>query len=255
MATNVIPSSEFPYYWSSANDNIIYGFNFKQYVIDSAATNSGNVRITLMFDFDVTPQVGDQIFIDGSIYTGTHTVISVTGTSSVTLNTPYIGTITSNVYNLLHLRTPVFSLYKGFKPGEQFDNVLFYTKVVDIKPTVIYKSNYPSFQINIKGAAKYLFNIESNTIIDSIDFSMFNAVRLIYDGISTVSSSNNDWTLVLNCAISNEELIYEYIAYGKYLTPLYKPLVPTSGPCILSAIDGTNSQLPYIFKFIDGIRQ
>ena len=103
MATNITQES-CPNTWSSTADDIIYTFTFNGYAIDSVTNNGGYARINLFYDFDVLPIIGDQIYINGSVYSGVFKILTVTGTSLVTINTPYVSSITSNLYNCYHLQ-------------------------------------------------------------------------------------------------------------------------------------------------------
>lgn len=253
MPSNITQDT-LPYYWCSANDDVIYTFSFNPYVIDSIANDGGNVSINLQNDFDIQPVPGEYIYVLSDVYVGTYKVISSSGTSQATIDLAYVSGITSNVYNCYHLRLPVFSVYKGFKSGETYDVNLPYTKVVDLKPSVKYDSNgFPSIEINIKGITKYLFTIIPNTVANSIDFSMFNAVRLSWDGLETINNVVFAYTLVLNSAITNAELQYKYIGEGIQLLPIDKVLIPTSGVGFVSVINGLiNDGFPTLLKFIDG---
>lgn len=261
MASNVSQQS-LPYYWTSAGDDIVFEFSFNPYAIDSVqdvisgSISTGTTRVNLQNDFDVTPIPGEYLFIVGSIYSGRYLILSVIGTGSVIIDTPYIGSITSNAFNCLHLRIPTFSLYKGYDVSEAYPSDLPLTKVVDIKPSIIFDiTGVPYISINIQGIAKYLFTIIPNTVANTTDFSVFNAVRIKWDGISTVKAFGlYDYTLVLNSAISNDDLIYKYVTgAGFYLTPIDSPLIATRGVSFASWIDP--SSVPTVLKFINGIQQ
>jgi hypothetical protein len=251
VSQNIVPS-----FWSSANDDVIYTFTFNGYAIDSVTNDGGYAKINLFYDFDVLPIIGDQIYISGSVYDGVFKILTVTGTSSVTINTPYVSSITSNLYNCYHLRVPTFSFYKGFNGIEDFPGELPYTKVIDIKPSVLYNSTtgIPYLSINLKGSVKYIFNILPNTVANSTDFSMFNAIRLTWDSNSTISGEAFDYNLILNSSITNDELIQNFTVQGKYLLPINKPLIPTNGLAFCTAFI-YGSKFPTIHKFINGVKQ
>lgn len=275
VSQNIVPSL-----WSSANDDVLFEFSFNPYIIDSIVTDSGNVKINLMYDFDVTPIVGEYIYINSNVYVGTYKILTVTGTSSVTIDLDYISSITSNTYYCYHLRVPVFSFYKGLNPGEggaNFSNELPYTKVIDIKPSVKYSTTtgLPYLPINLKGSVNYIFNIVTNTVANSIDFSMFNAIRLTWDGLQTVQndkpSYERDYFLVLNSSITNDELNYKYVSATTttllvnngytYLIPTDKPSIPSQGTAFFSAFNFYieilvfAECLPIVHKFVNGIKQ
>jgi hypothetical protein len=83
---------------------------------------------------------------------------------------------------------------------------------------------------------------------------MFQGVRLTWDGLTTTQNTINGYQFfnVLNCAISNEDLNYYYIAGGIYLTPNNKPLIATQGTCFYSMLD---NDYPVVHKFVNGIKQ
>lgn len=264
VSQNIVPSL-----WSSANDDVLFEFSFNSYIIDSIVTDSGNVKINLQNDFDVTPVIGEYIYINSNVYVGTYKILTVTGTSSVTIDLDYISSITSNTYYCYHLRVPVFSFYKGLNPGEggaNFSNELPYTKVIDIKPSVKYSTTtgLPYLPINLKGAVNYIFDINPNTVANSIDFSMFNAIRLTWDSISTEANSIFDFNLILNSSITNDDLTLNYTSGTKYLIPIDKPLIATSGTNIYSIFELVPYNIafpipigmyPVIHKFINGVKQ
>lgn len=270
MASN-ISQNTIPSLWSSANDDVIYNFSFNTYAIDSITDDGGNAKINLQNEFDVVPVPGEYIYILSNVYVGTFKILTVAGDSSVTIDTPYISSISSNVYNCYHLRVPVFSFYKGFKTGEEFPSDLPYTKVVDLKPSVLYDtSGLPYLEINVKGLTKRLFKIVSNTVANSTDFSMFNAIRIIWDNISTILENNVEYNLVCNCALTNEDLIENYTSVGlynpfnssvRYLQPVDKPFIATQGVTFASAFAFvviniiTAEAFPVVFKFINGVKQ
>jgi len=264
VSQNIVPSL-----WSSANDDVLFEFSFNPYIIDSIVTDSGNVKINLQNDFDVTPIVGEYIYINSNVYVGTYKILTVTGTSSVTIDLAYISGITSNTYYCYHLRVPVFTFYKGFllfEGAEDFSDNLPYTKVIDIKPSILYNTTtgIPYILINLKGSVNYIFNIESNTEADGVNFVMFNAIRLIWDGHNTLANGIYDFNLVLNSAISNEDLNLDYVSGCIYLLPIDKPLVSTSGTNFYSifelvpfsdVIPFPVGMYPVIHKFINGVKQ
>jgi hypothetical protein len=257
VSQNIVPS-----FWSSANDDVLFEFSFNPYIIDSINNASGKVEINLQLDFDVTPVIGEYIYINSNVYVGTYKILSVTSTSQVTIDLTYVSGITSYTYFCYHLRVPTFSFYKGFNTAiynNSFANNLPYTKVIDIKPSVLYNSatGIPYLSINLKGSVKYIFNILPNTVANSVDFSMFNAIRLIWDGYNTIFSSYFDYNLVLNSSITNDELIETYVGGGVYFLPIDKPLISTQGVSFATIMGDpfVTGEFPVLHKFINGVKQ
>ncbi len=278
MASNV-SQNIVPYLWSSANDDVLFTFSFKPLLMNGIGNDSGKAFITLYNVFDVLPIVGEYIYVKSPLYNGTFKILEVTGTNIVTLDTPYLGTITLDTYFCYHLRVPLFTLYKGFDIGEggvNFSNELPYTKVIDIKPPVLYSTTtgLPYLSINLNGSVKYIFEITALTPVASeIYFNSFNAIRLIWDNTTTVQNSvlNRYYFFVLNSAISNDELIENYLSNTvdgvddplaqRYLVPTNNPIIPSSGISYFSSfgfyleISGFEETLPIVYKFINGVRQ
>ena len=264
VSQNIVPSL-----WSSANDDVLFEFSFNPYLITDTINDSGKVRVTLFVDFDVLPIVGEYIYINSNVYVGTYKILTVTSNDIVTLDVDYTSAITVNTYYCYHLRVPTFSFYKGFLPlegAEDFSDNLPYTKVIDIKPSVKYSTTtgIPYLPINLKGSVNYIFNIVTNTAANSIDFSMFNAIRLTWDSISTEANSIFDFNLILNSSITNDDLTLNYTSGTKYLIPIDKPLIATSGTNIYSIFELVPYNIafpipigmyPVIHKFINGVKQ
>lgn len=264
VSQNIVPSL-----WSSANDDVEFEFSFNPYLMTDTTNTGGNVRITLFSVFDITPVVGEYIYINSNLYVGTYKILTVISNAIVVIDLAYTSTITVDTYYCYHLRVPVFSFYKGFLPGEgaeDFTDMLPYTKVIDIKPSVKYSTTtgIPYLPINLKGSVNYIFDIESNTITDSVDFSMFNAIRLTWDGYNTLANDLYDYNLILNSSITNDDLILNYTSGTKYLLPIDKPLIATSGTNIYSIFELVPYNIafpipigmyPVIHKFINGVKQ
>ena len=259
MASNVSQRTV-PYYWCSANDDVIYEFDFNELLMNGIGSNGSYAQIVLFALFDVTPQVGEYVYVNSNVYVGTYKILSVDAANIITIDTPYIGVIALDTYNCYHLRIPTFSFYKGFKGGEAYEVELPYTKVADIKPSVLYDSNgLPYISINVKGLTKSMFTIVANTVANSVDFSVFNAIRLEWDGLSTISDVFGlDYTGVLNCAITNEALQLRYINSGVtggfYLTPVDKPLINTVGVSFASLFVVQGNYV-VVEKYVNGIVQ
>lgn len=256
MATNITQRT-LPPFWASAADNAIFEFDFKPLLMNGIGDDGGNAYILLFGVFDVIPVMGEYIYIASPSYTGTYKILDVSGSNIVTLDTPYITTITADTYYCYHLRVPLFSFYKGHLPGEAFPSDLPYTKVIDIKPSILYEVNgLPYLKINLKGVNKYLFTIAESTTANDIDFSVFNAIRLSWDGVTTVFSTEHDFTYVLNSAITNEELL-EKVGIGFYLCNTDKPLISKSGVSFATYFyePSVNGNFPTIHKFLNGILQ
>lgn len=240
MASN-ISQDTIPYLWNSANDDIEYTFSFNPNLIDSITNSSGYVKVNLAYDFDVTPVVGEYIYLSTNVYVGTYKILTVTGTSSVTLDLSYISGITSNIYNCYHLRVPVIELYKTVDGVD--------TLIVPMKPSILYTDNIPYIYLNLKGIAKYIFTIEPNTtpsIVNEYDWNMFCQLYLVYDAITT------DFIYCLNSAITTTELNYKYLNSGIYLLPIDKPLIATNGTTFVSEIIVGGVVLR---KFVNGVQQ
>jgi len=260
MASNLAQAT-IPYLWCSANDDVIYTFDFIAYLMDPATNSGGNVRLQLVGNFDIQPIPGEYIYVDSNIYRGTYKVLDAS-TTYVTIDFPYSSSITGGIYYCYHLRVPIFTLYKGCTGSEPFIAELPYGIVSTIKPVVIYYSTgIPYIEINVKGLTKYLFNIVANTVANSVDFSMFNVIRLGWDSLLTTGGNSlENYTAVLNCALTNDELQYDKIVGGIYLTPVDYPLIATQGTTFASIIDGNIANyrglpVPYIHKFVNGILQ
>lgn len=252
MATNITQDTV-PYIWTSANDDIIYTFTFKQKGT-FAISDDGNgfCEIVLISPLDVTPSVGDYVFLDNPNYFDSYRIKSITSSSQFVLDTAYIAPIV--VYTTLrHLRVPVFSLYKGFKSLEGLYPLLPYTLVNTMKPIVLYdESRLPYIEINVGSSTQYMFDITSLVDANEIDTNIFSPIRLEYDGVTTVYlTSVQEYTLVLNSAITNDELL-EYIAGGYYLTPIDKPLIGTKGITFASQFT-VGETYPKLRKYINGV--
>lgn len=266
MASNVIQRSV-PYIWSSANDDIIFEFDFSPFAIDSITDNSGFAKITLLSgNFDPLPIPGEKIFIDSGIYNGTHTIRSVINDTTIVLFTEFIGTVTSNAHIVYHLRIPVFNFYKGFTDVEFAPDDLPFELVVPIVPSIIYDGNViPYISINVKAITSRMFKPQpftpTDTIPANIDFNIFNVIRFRWDDQETVMLNGEGYARVLYSAITNYELRLEYLQNGKYLVPTDKPIIPTSGAAFFSyleiRISGAlvlNPGYPVVHKFVDGVR-
>jgi hypothetical protein len=256
MASNIIQRT-IPGFWSSANDDIEFVFDFTPEPIDSVvdvvsgSVSEGKIRINLQDEFLPVPAPGDRVYIASGIYKGLYTIDSVIGNAAIIIDTPYIGAVVSNADNIYHLRVPVFNLYKGYKVGELFETDLPYSLVTSIRPSVLFDSlELPYLSINVKGIAMYLFSIVPKTDhVDNVDFSMFNVIRFLWDDVFTVGSVVN-YVNILNSAITNEELNERYLVYGYYLTPIDKPLIFTDGVTFATRFD--RNVYPVFEKIING---
>jgi hypothetical protein len=252
MATNITQDTT-PYIWSSANDDVVYTFTFKQKgIFGFADDGNGFVEIVLISPFDVTPVPGDYVFIDNPIYYGTYKIKSVVSSSNLILDTPYVAPTV--VYTTIrHLRIPTFSLYKGTTGSEGYTNDLPYTKVSDIKPPVSYTgAGIPYISINIKGLVKSIFTNTFSVQSGEIDFNIFNAIRLFWDGVNTIYDSTIAYTFVLNSAITNDELKEKIITEGFYITPIDKPFIYTQGITFVNKFNQVTT-VPYLYVYINGV--
>ena len=248
MATNIAQQSV-PSYWTSSNDNIVYKFSFTAYAIDSITNDGGYAKVNLVYDFDVTPIVGEYIYIKSSIYNGQYKILTVTGTSAVTIDTDYNGTITSNTYNCYHLRLPTFAVWRGIPGYTSTPSIL-----TTISPSITYSNEIPYININVKGIVKRMFTINPYNTPDGYDTDIFDAVWLEWDGLETQGDYPFDnYTLVLNCAMTNDELNEKFTTGGFYLCPTDRPIIYDSGVTFLSYISSVS--LPVLHKYINGIKQ
>lgn len=248
MATNIAQQAV-PSYWTSSNDNIVYEFSFTAYAIDSITNDGGYAKVNLMYDFDVTPIVGEYIYIKYSIYDGQYKILTVTGTSAVTIDTDYNGTITSNTYNCYHLRLPTFAVWRGI-PGYTGAETLVTTLV----PSVSYADSTPYISININGIVKYMFTINPYNTPNGYDADIFDAVWLEWDTLQTQGDNPGaNYTLVLNCAMTNDELNEKFTTGGFYLCPTDRPIIYDSGITFLNYI--SSYTFPVLHKYINGVKQ
>lgn len=255
MATNV-ELATMPNFWTSAADDIIYTFSFKRQSPFLFADNGGFLQFQLFAAFPVTAVVGDSVFIDNPAFFGTHKIKSIDGVNIYTLETAYVAPTVTLTY-IYHLRMPEFSFYKGFKSTES--GALFAAQPIElvsiIKPSVSYDENtLPYIKINVKSLANRLFDIQPNTVANSIDYNTFTGLRLEWDGQTTIAVPGNfDFNLVLNSAITNDELL-NLITLGTYLTPIDKPFIANKGITFVSAFT-INSTYPVLLKYINGVLQ
>lgn len=219
MPTNLFITT-YPDNWSSAYDDVIFIFDFNPYSISSAteyvtgSIGTGYTEITLSTPFDVTPVAGQMIYVDSGTYLGAWQIISATSTT-VAFNAPF--SVNQSTGSLKHLRIPPFNLYKGFKPGEQFENDLPYTFVTSFTP--IFNEDY-QIEVNLSYLLQKMFSIEPPAINTDYDFSVFNAFRLVWD-----TDNESDIRYVLNCSIPTEELNTNYLSGDRYLTNTEAPLM------------------------------
>lgn len=228
MATNVTLTTS-PDLWSSAYSDIEFVFDFDEINISSATNPSGTItRITVATAFAINPPVNSYCYIDSGIYLGLWRVLASTSTT-VDLNVTYTANQTTGT--LKSLRVPTFSLYKGFKVGEQFPTELPYTLVTSF--THNFNSSY-QLAINLKGLLQRIFTIEEPDLNSGIDFSVFNGYRLVWD-----SDNETDLLFVLNCSIPTSELNDSYLTNGLYLSNNELPLKWGCG-------------VSFMTKFVDG---
>ncbi len=264
MASN-ISQNTIPYVWSSANDDVIFTFNFQtlsiasinNYMIGSFPTGKITVTLDGLTPFLINPTIGDKIYLQTPLYTGVYVISDVISSTVFRIITPYLGGVTASYYSCYHLRIPTFTLHKGFLVGEFSAEAPInnpYTKVVDIKPTLLYAgSNIPYLSINVKGAVKYIFNIKDFSVANEVDYSLFNAIRFTWDDKTTIRDANYNYVFVLNSAISNDELVKNYISEGIYLTPLDKPFINSQGVTLLNKFDHF-TMVPILHVYINGVK-
>jgi len=248
MATNITQNTV-PELWQSANDDVIYTFDFKQYEISLFTNSGGYLKLNVSPNFDVLPVVGEYIFIDNLAYFGTHKITTVNAINEIIVDTPYVAPTVAVSY-VRHLRVPTFSLYKGFKGSEAYHSDLPYTLVSTIKPSIFYDSNaLPYISLNIRGLVSRIFETGFTIENGAYDFSMFNAIRLEWDSTSTTLPSTA-YSYVLNCAISTAELLLKQ-STGLYLSPIGTPYIYSKGLTILTYMDNS-AALPKIKIYING---
>lgn len=249
MATNITQNTV-PVLWQSANDDVIYTFDFKQYEISLFINSGGYLKLYVWPNFDVLPVVGEYIFIDNNVYFGIHKITTVNAINEIIVDTPYVAPTVGVVSYVRHLRVPTFSLYKGFKGHEAYSSNLPYTLVSRIKPSIFYDSNaLPYISLNIRGLVSRIFETGFTIKNGAYDFSMFNAIRLEWDSTSTTLPSTA-YSYVLNCAISTAELLLKQ-STGLYLSPIGTPYIYSKGLTILTYIDNS-LKLPKIKIYING---
>lgn len=233
MATNLTLSQQPAQLWNSAYSDITFVFDFKSYLISSiseqivSSVGTGYAQITISNTWDINPVKNEYVFIDSGSYTGIHRVLSSTS-SSVIIDFDYSIALSGTVY-IKSLRLPQFTLYKGFQSDESFPDALPYTLVTNF--TYSFNQNI-QIEINIKGLVQKIFEIQAPNIYQDYDFSVFNAVRLSWDGEETV------YFLVLNSSIPTSELNAKYVSGALPLTNVDEPLLFGCGNTFLTVFDG-----------------
>lgn len=213
MATNLTLNTE-PVLWNSAYSDIEYLFDFNGETITGVSEPStGLIRVTISGTWDINPPVNSYCTIDSGIYLGTHLVKAST-TNTVDLKFTYSANQTSGT--IKSLRSPVFSLYKGFKATEDFPTELPYTLVGSF--TMLFNSDF-QLALNLKGIIQRIFSVTEPDLNSGFDFTSFNAFRLEYDGLTT------DIKYALNSSITTEELNDSYIENGAYLVNTELPIM------------------------------
>lgn len=213
MATNLTLNTQ-PELWNSAYSDITYLFDFNDKTITGVTEPStGLIRVTISGTWDINPSVNQYVYIDSGAYLGTHRVVASTS-STVDLKFTYTTTQTSG--NAKSLRSPTFSLYKGFTTTEDFPAELPYTLVGSFN--VLFNSDF-QIELNVKGLIQRIFTITEPDLDADFDFSSFNAFRLEYDGEIT------DIRYALNSSITTTELNENYLANGAYLVPTELPIM------------------------------
>jgi hypothetical protein len=255
---STLEQDKLPNFWSSNSDDIVYEFAFKKFFIQAVSNDGGKVKISPPVPLTVTYSVGDEVFIESNLYNGIFKITKDFGGGEITIDANFAGSIASLTYFYRILRVPNFDIYKGFKTGEDFDTELPYAKLVSIKPTyrVNTSTSVPYVSFNLKGILKYAFNIDNNVVANSIDFSSFNAIRIEWDGNTTNFSLTREYTLVLNCGLTNLELQEKYTGQGFYLIPTNHPVLMSNGVsfCTYFWDGGIINNYPVIHKFINGVK-
>ena len=244
MATNVILNTSPTQLWNSAYSDIIFVFDFKEKTISSAteeiisSVGTGYAKITISETWDITPVKNEYVWISSGIYSGVQRVLSATS-NTVVIDADYSINITGNV-TIKHLRLPSFSLYKGFETGEQFPEALPYTLVTSF--TYTFNRNI-QIEINVKGIAQKIFEIVPPNLNLDYDFSVFNAIRLTWDGETT------SYYLVLNSSIPTNQLNALHINSGLPLTNVEEQLLWGCGNTFYTSFEGGYPKLNVLNGF------
>jgi len=232
MATNVTLSTSPTQLWHSAYSDIIFVFDFKEKTISSvseeivSSVGTGFAKITITGTWDVTPVKNEYVFIQTGVYSGIQRVLSATS-NTVVIDFDYSSNATDII--IKHLRLPQFSFFKGFDSGEQFPDALPLTLVTTF--TYTFNKNI-QLEINVKGIAQKIFQIQPPVITQDYDFSVFNAIRLGWDDETTV------YYLVLNSSIPTNELNANYVSGGLPLTNVTEQLLWGCGNTFFTIFDG-----------------
>ena len=254
MATNIAQQSV-PSYWTSSNDNIIYEFSFNPYLVSSiedyvvSSVSTGYIKVTLATALDVAATVGERFQIIGTIYNGIYKINEYIDSTHIVLETPYIGSVTPLSGVGFHLRVPTFTLNRGISGYTSTPSIL-----TSIQPSITYSNEIPYIIINVKGIVKRMFTINSYNTPDGYDADIFDGIWLEWDGLETQGDYPFDnYTLVLNCAMTNDELNEKFTTGGFYLCPTDRPIIYDSGVTFLNYI--SSSTFPVLHKYINGVKQ
>ena len=261
MASN-ISQNTVPGFWTSTGDDVIYTFDFNPYLITAiedyilSSVSTGFIKVTFASALDTDVALGETFQIFGSTYNGLHKINGAINSTTLVLETPFVGLIAPLSAIGFHLRVPVFNLYKGFKTLEGLYPLLPYTLVSPIKPSVLFDSDgLPYISINIKGLINRAFTIESFVDYNEIDTNMFTPIRIEWDGLTTqYQNLGTEFTLCLNSAITNTELNENYLHGGRYLVPTDKPFIASKGVTVASIFE-IGETYPRLLKFVNGIKQ
>jgi hypothetical protein len=234
LASNVYLTGAPSQLWNSAYSDTIFVFDFVEYVVTNiqeqivSSVGTGYAQITINENWDINPVKNEYVYINAGAYYGIHRVLS-SSNNTIVINVNYTTSLPANdIVIIKHLRLPQFNLYKGFKNDEQFIDILFYEKVATF--TYSFNKNY-QIEINIKGLIQKIFQIEPPSLINDFDYSVFNAVRLTWDGEETI------YYLILNTSIPTNELNSKYVSGGIPLTNINEPIIWGCGNTFMTIFD------------------
>lgn len=209
-----------PFNWNSAHRPIEFIFDHENEDIDTISDDGGFLKILLLDAFTFTPDPGERIYVSGTsggTYDGYHVVDTADGGGNITTTTEY--TIAATGGNVIYIRLPQISLYKGYDTGEQFETELPLELLDTWTP-----ENSPdnNIYIDVSGWLKRIFTTPLVIDSDTYDFGIFNRFRLEFDG------DMQPFYHVLDSAIDSEILDGYYADTGR---PLHAEEIPSIFDC------------------------
>lgn len=191
----------------SLTDEIESCVGMRQFIIDDVQNDNGKATILLPYSFDVMPKVNEYVYIPNSIYAGYHRVHNTVIPDGITIDTPYIGTLTPSIYYIYTFNSNtskclvwlnreggrssmIFDQRKdyGLTAGEvkSFDNntsIKYINRGKNFDNTTVYKSGISQDEILLIESLRtsiqvweYDINTNSNKpiFVDSSSFNKFN---------------------------------------------------------------------------------